>query len=1040
MQEKNTEKLDEVLQKLRQRFEGAVRFLKETSLTGTENRVKLFNLPWFLLLGFHQSGKTSLLTHAQLEFVLSKKNSTEKQRFSHCEWWATKDSVFLDVNNAYTLQTRKTRRQRKCWFDFLELLHQHRRNHLFDGVVFCLDIEKLCTTNKTERSAYFHSVRGRLKDLVSYARNGFPLYFVINKCDKLAGFAEFFDNLNKEEASQLLGVTLNQLQIASPQSLADAFDLEFDRLLERLNQRLIHRLHHERNLQKRALIKDFPLQIESIKKSLAAFLQNVADIAATKQPCQLRGIYFCSTLPATEAAIDRLLQPISEAFALQTIMPTAGYQPHRPYFVQGIFNQLLTDKDLELQVVHKKQAKFLHWLEWSTVAAFGLACCAIVYSWVIDFSKNVTNVNAIEQALAQYQLLASNNTTPDLTQTLTQLEKLKQAGSDAKSTHAPWAMRLFMKHDMDIYSKADAAFLQTTQLTIQKQLQQLLTQQLQAQSLQPAELYGTLRAYLMLADPANFNKDYISNWLAREWQTQLPADSLAELTSFIQIALSQPATYQLNADLIAQARANLLKLPQAALASALIAASVTQPDTILTLPTIDKQPVFISTVNSLNIPAAYTAAEFSNVYDNIAPQVAAILTNGDWVLASHLSNNPISPTLVEEIRQFYVQQYVTLWQQILLNLQIKPFDSYNQAIAVISEFTQSNSPIFQLLYQIAANTNVYYRNAPTPISMQFNGFSQAINQELALNHDSLQQLAGYLASLQQNAGAAGAALELAKAHTLLQQQQNDAFYVLATQAQHAPPPFNNWLNELLQNSWTLILADAQKGINQIWQDSVYPEFANKIALYYPFNKDAKQDLTPQDFASFFAAGGTLDNFITMYLTPFIDTDKQPWQSKSFNGAQLPISNEVLTTLQQAVKIRQTFFANKNNNFQIDFLLKPDSLSDTVKTIDFSVDDQTAEFSQEFLVPTHFIWPGKQDNHYVAMVISGKDGNQVSDTAAGPWAIYHLLDDAAPQVSDNTVHLNYQNTPFAFDYEVSSVTTNNPFDYNLLHNFNLPAIL
>lgn len=1041
MKNRNPEKLDDLIKKLHQRFEGAIRFLKETPISSTEGRAKLFTLPWFLMLGFHEAGKTSLLSHANLDLILSKKNHPDKQRVSHCEWWATRDAIFLDVNNTYMLQSRKSRRQRKLWFDFLELLREHRRQQPFEGVLFCIDIEKLCSTHKNERNAYFHSIRGRLKDLITYTKQAFPLYFVVTKADKLAGFNEFFDNLTKDEANQLWGVTLSQMQIQSAQSLADAFDLEFDRLLERVNQRLIKRLHQERNLDKRAVIKDFPLQVESIKKPLAAFLQNVADIAAVNQPCQLRGVYICAAQPQ-DVALDRLQQPLSQTFAIQTWIPTLELAAHRPYFTVDIFKQLVKDRTMTLTYIKHNKAKFNVYLQWGIAAACSVLVITLVANWVRDFSINIAELNSIEQALAQYQMMSTSQSSVNMQDSLSQLGRLANASANAQHANIPWAIRTFLPQDIAIYNKASQAFQQTVQLTAEKQLHQALQDQLNdPNKINASQLYNTLRAYLMLSEPQQFNASYVMAMLDNSWRDKLNPVQLAQMNNYMIAAFTQPTALSLDDSLINQTRMVLNAMPKAALAEALISASLSNTqDLALTMPIVDNTPIFNSSVTKLIIPAAFTAQEFANIYDNVAPQIASSLINGDWVMTDRPSTNAVTADALEQVRDFYVSSYIATWQSVLANLQLQPFTSYNQAIQVISSFTQPNSSVMQLIYQVSINTNVYYRNTPTPISLAFTGFNQSTNQVLAANHDNLLQLTNYLSAVAQDKNPSAAAFELAKAHTLLPQQQGDAFYALNAEIPQLPLPYSNWFNDMAKYSWQLVLHDAQTAISQAWQDNVYPEFQNNLAGFYPFNQNAKQDLALNDFNHFFSPDGTLNNFVSFYIAPFVDMTQTPWQVKSFNGSSLPISSTSLAMLQQVDSVTQAFFPNASDNASLEFLLKPVQLSPNIKQVDLSIDDQSAEFSPDFMVATRFDWPGKNNAQYVAMVLSDKDGQQANNTLTGPWSLFHWLDAMNPQFTNNKFDLTYQDAPYTFAFEITDNQGTNPFTFDLLHGFNLPATL
>ncbi|MFN7096557.1 MAG: type VI secretion system membrane subunit TssM [Gammaproteobacteria bacterium] len=1042
MKHKNVEKLDDLIKKLHQRFDGAIRFLKTTPISTADGRTKLFSLPWFLMLGFNQSGKTTFLSHANLDFVLSKKNHPEKHRVSHCEWWATREAVFLDVNNAYMLQSRKTRRQRKLWFNFLEQLKLYRRHQAFEGVLFCIDIEKLCSTHKNERNAYFHNIRGRLKDLSPYVRQAVPIYFIITKADKLVGFNEFFDHLTKEESRQLWGMTFGQQQIQSSQSLADAFDLEFDKLLERLNQRLIQRLHQERNLDKRAILKDFPLQIESIKKPLAAFLQNVADLTAVNQACQLRGVYFCAAQPQTDATMDRLQQPLAQTFALQTWMPSLELASHRSYFTVDIYKQLIKDRAMTLTYIKHNKARTNVYMQWGIAVACAVLVVCLVTNWVNDFSNNMAELNSIEQALAQYQMVSVGQTTVDIAQALPQLTRLAAASENAEHAKVPWAIRTFLPHDVAIYDQATLAFKQSVQAIVMKQLQQtLITQLKSSDKINASQLYNTLRAYLMLGNAKKFNQVYVMTIMNDIWGSQLDAEQSALINSYMMQAFVDINPLPLDDALINQSRTILNALPKASLAEALISASLSDaPNLSLSMPTIDGQLIFNANTQKIIIPAAFTAQEFANIYDNIAPNVANGLINGDWVTTAHPLTNQITPDAIEQVRDFYISSYIATWQSVLANLQIQPFTSYDQAIKTIASFTQANSPLMALIYQISINTNVNYRNEPTPISMAFSGFNQSTNQVLAANHDNLLQIAGYLTSVVQDKSPAAAAFELAKAHTLLAQQQNDAFYALNSQLAQLPPPYSNWFNDLAKYSWQLILHDAATVVDQAWQNSVYTEFTNNLVGFYPFNQNAKQDLTLTDFNHFFSPNGTLNNFISFYVAPFVDMTQASWQLKSFNGSSLPMSSDSLATLQQANNVAQTFFPDAGDQMNIQFLLKPLQLSPNIKQVDLSIDNQSAEYSPDFMVATRFDWPGKTDTMYIAMVLTDKDGQQANNTLTGPWSLFHWLDSLNPQVTDNQFDATYQTPPYTFAFQITDDKGTNPMVNNLLHGFTLPATL
>ena len=73
---------------LEKTFAGAVQFLKSTKVDSSANAKSLFELPWFLVLGGPQTGKSSLLAHSGLNFILTKKSTVSGHVIpttTHCD-------------------------------------------------------------------------------------------------------------------------------------------------------------------------------------------------------------------------------------------------------------------------------------------------------------------------------------------------------------------------------------------------------------------------------------------------------------------------------------------------------------------------------------------------------------------------------------------------------------------------------------------------------------------------------------------------------------------------------------------------------------------------------------------------------------------------------------------------------------------------------------------------------------------------------------------------------------------------------------------
>ena len=163
-------------------------------------------------------------------------------------------------------------------------------------------------------------MRRRINELEKHFRIRLPVYAVFTKADLLAGFMEFFDDLDREGRGQVWGMTF-PIGAATGEPTT-AFIAGFRQLRERLGERLIDRLQAERNPERRALMVAFPSQVASIETTLATFVAEAFGNAVPDRMPLLRGVYLTS---ATQEGtpFDRLAGAIARAFGL------AGQHPAR---------------------------------------------------------------------------------------------------------------------------------------------------------------------------------------------------------------------------------------------------------------------------------------------------------------------------------------------------------------------------------------------------------------------------------------------------------------------------------------------------------------------------------------------------------------------------------------------------------------------------------------------------------------------------------------------------------------------------------------
>src|SRR3954471_758976 len=181
--------------KLRERFEEAVAALKQQRRSGHS----LYELPWYVIIGAPGSGKTTALLNAGLKLPLEQRGGKAALRgvggTRNCDWWFTDEAIFLDTAGRYTTQDSDPGSDSAGWSEFLALLREHRARRPINGVILAINAQDLLAPGSSVREAHVEAARYRLDELTRELSIQIPVYVMVTKCDLVAGFVEYFEDL-----------------------------------------------------------------------------------------------------------------------------------------------------------------------------------------------------------------------------------------------------------------------------------------------------------------------------------------------------------------------------------------------------------------------------------------------------------------------------------------------------------------------------------------------------------------------------------------------------------------------------------------------------------------------------------------------------------------------------------------------------------------------------------------------------------------------------------------------------------------------------
>lgn len=325
----------------------------------------LYSLPWYVVVGESESGKTEMLRRSEVGFPDKLQDRWQGSGGTlSMHWWFTNKAVILDTAGRLFVTEGADTGQNQ-WVSFLQMLKKNRPDCPINGLILVIPSNRLLTHPNPEiesaRAAELDRNAGQIARQMEIlqAELGvrFPVYILITKMDKLNGFREFFGKIDKpEDRYQMLGWS-------NPSPLGAPFDpqsvAEYMRsVADRLNRRMMSELRNVEPENPNGLRIDevdglyaFPSSFESMSGKLTRYLRHIftTDEWSAKPPF-LRGIYFTSALQQGMVLDEALAAAMGVPFERMdsaTEDDGLSLSRNRTYFVRDLFlDKIFSEKGL----------------------------------------------------------------------------------------------------------------------------------------------------------------------------------------------------------------------------------------------------------------------------------------------------------------------------------------------------------------------------------------------------------------------------------------------------------------------------------------------------------------------------------------------------------------------------------------------------------------------------------------------------------------------------------------------------------------------
>jgi len=711
---------------LRDRLTSALRLLRR----GRGRRGYLYAQPWYAIIGPPGAGKTTLLQNAGLSFPLAAEMGRDALRgvggTRLCEWWFTDDAVLIDTAGRYTTQDSDAALDRGGWETFLDLLKRTRARQPLNGVIVAIAVNEIALGTAEARAAHARAVRSRLKELDTRFGMRLPVYVLFTKADLIAGFTEFFDDLDREQRGQIWGITFPLAAgplaagTAGEDASVAAFGAEFHALAARIEGQLVDRLQAEPSVDRRTFIAGFPAQFASLKQPLAAFLEQTFGGSPSDRRPLLRGVYFTSgTQDGTP--FDRLSGSLARLFGLdQRRLPSLRPEKGRSYFLARLLRDVIFGEAMLVAEPPASGRRF------RLARAAGFAAVALVVMLAAaafwrERDAGQRQIDAAQASLAAYERTAkglpldpvNDSDFPLLVPLLDQAAALPY---DADGAVTAGGTALGLSQDDKLRAAGRTVYRHALENAMLPRMIWRLEAQMRGRLDDPEFLYEATRVYLMLGGAGPLDPALVRAWARLDWEASYPGAAAAPIRSsllrHLDALLAEPLpAVQLDGTLVDQARATFSRVSVAQRVYSRIRPSAAARSLPPWRPVDALGPagsgLFVRASGRKldeGIPGFLTVDGFHKVLLPSLPDAASSVATESWVLGKNADvaqGEAQVAALEHDVIGLYEVDYAQAWDAMLNDLNVVPLRNVTQAAQDLFVLASPQSPLRDLLAAIA---------------------------------------------------------------------------------------------------------------------------------------------------------------------------------------------------------------------------------------------------------------------------------------------------------------------------------------------------
>lgn len=1022
---------------IRNRFRQAIRKIQSKDRYGMTN---IYDLPWYVVLGEPQSGKSRLLQANAFESVDTHHQEAHSAD-EYLRFWVNDQAVIIEVGKKLFdgVMFHESR-----WNILIKTLLKYRARQGLNGVITSIALTRITHQPET-RFKLSKAIQEVVLTLEEKLGLTLPLYCVLTKMDQVSDLVPFFSvNIPSHEWDLPFGITLN----CDDKKRFDV--LEFEQKAQQLLKQLASgQLKHLRNMgceMAHALVST-PYQFSLILNDVKSFLIEVGRENRIRNAIWVRGAYFC-TLEQQGEQQDLLSQVIAQSYEFQNLDSTPMMPAHHQFFSGRLLQTVIVPERNIVGVYRAEQIKYFLWQTLLAVSVIGFILflgMKIKNNWQSELNWQS---QAIEQ-LAQYETdVLSLDRNFRIIDVIHMLDDFRSIVQESKTKDIYNRVSL---QEHDTYRKINAVYQNQLKEVLLKQIAELISSELYVYLTlgKPSKVFEILYYYKMLFDPRLLDKESLIQYLSSNLQSQgeITNTQLSQFEILLEDLFSVPSyasDLEINQELLTVAINNLDGLSHSRLIYNRIRNSSeyrTEIDVRQQLG--DRFHVMFEFKDKFQgyiIPEMFTKQGYSNI--DLTPK-SEMLRHYLRELKDIQGDNQIIAVsemteLSKEILFLYFTDYIQYWKSLLANIKVKSFDHLRAFETALNSAKEPiTSPIQDVLEAVINNTRLAVEEQPdtkkaraTASALGLGSAAKVIGKANRINravggnllklqpsfvvNEAFMPIANYLEANEAGTGtplqnllvkyadvsalfsrASGSSYPDKVFHEYMVSHakgSQDALVELQILMSKAPEPIADWSKSFLTQAWHMMIQQSSDYIQQQWQSEIITFYRDSIAGRFPFDPKGRGEVRLEDFISFFKPQGRLDVFIEKYTAPFLVWDNQKLELNDIEGQTIEISSLTMQQLERAKRISQIFFGSSGQTMSLTFRLKAKYLSEKVTKFALQVSHPLFDYAHGPRVWKTIKWPfPEMDNILMAYFYRGKNvlANQSYE---GDWSFIRFLFD------------------------------------------------